>query len=46
MDGTTLSGGMTMKGEKCMMSNIKMVMDEKNDSKVMDEMNDSRLWTR
>ena len=33
MDGMTLRGGMTMKGEKCMMSSIKMEMDEKNDSR-------------
>ena len=33
MDGTTLCGGMTMKGEKCMMSSTEMENDEKNDSR-------------
>ena len=33
MDGMTLHGRMTMKGEKCMMSSIKMEMNEKNDSR-------------
>ena len=32
MDGTTLCGGMTMKGEKCMISSTKMESDERNDS--------------
>ena len=30
---TTLCGGMTMKGEKCMMNNTKMENGEKNDSR-------------
>ena len=29
MDGTTLCGGMTMKGEKCMISSTKMESDER-----------------
>ena len=33
MGGMNLCEGMTIKGEKCMMSSIKMVMDEKNDSR-------------